>query len=290
MDTAELQAFITVAQTGSFSQAADRLFLTQPAVSKRISTLESQLETRLFDRIGRGVSLTEAGSALLPRAKRIMLELEDSRRIISNLSGRVAGSLSIGTSHHIGLHRLPPVLRTFMAKYTDVKLDLRFMDSEVACRAVLQGDLELGIVTLPLQPVAKLVMEKIWDDPLNIVMSKQHALASHKTISLKMLTQHPTILPARGTYTRELLEKTFRPLVPELQVSFSTNYLETIKMMVQVGLAWSVLPDSMIDSNTFRIVRVKGLKLNRSLGVIHHASRTLSNAGSAMIDVLKKCK
>ena len=154
MDTANLQTFIAAAELKSFSLAAEQLYLTQPAVSKRVATLEAELGTTLFDRIARRVSLTEAGRALLPRAKTILREIEDSRRLISNLTGTMAGQLNIGTSHHIGLHRLPPVLRQFSKSYPDVVLDLQFMDSEAACRAVQTGDLELGIVTLPLEPLA----------------------------------------------------------------------------------------------------------------------------------------
>ena len=93
MDIAALKAFITVAEARSFSLAAERLFLTQPAVSKRIAGLESELDTRLFDRIGRTVTLTESGRALLPRAQRILIELEDSARAIANLSGKIHGTL-----------------------------------------------------------------------------------------------------------------------------------------------------------------------------------------------------
>jgi DNA-binding transcriptional LysR family regulator len=152
MDTTGLRTFITAAELESFSHAADQLYLTQPAVSKRVASLEEELGTPLFDRIGRRVFLTEAGRELLPRAKSILNEIEDSRRLITNLAGTVTGRLSIGTSHHIGLHRLPPVLRNYSAQYPDVELDLHFMDSEAACRAVLAGELELGIVTLPPDP------------------------------------------------------------------------------------------------------------------------------------------
>ena len=91
MDIAALRAFIAVAETGSFSVAAEHLFVTQPAISKRIAALEGELEAKLFDRIGRTVTLTEAGRALLPRAQNILVELEDSVRVISNLSGEVHG-------------------------------------------------------------------------------------------------------------------------------------------------------------------------------------------------------
>ncbi len=156
MDVASLQAFVAVAEQGSFSHAAAALFLTQPAVSKRVSALEAELETRLFDRIGRAILLTEAGRLLLPRARHILGELEDSRRAIASLSDEVAGVLALATSHHIGLHHLPPVLRSFTAEHGAVELDLRFMDSEAACRAVDQGELELAVVTLPPQASARL--------------------------------------------------------------------------------------------------------------------------------------
>ena len=110
MDFAALKAFIAVAETGSFSAAAGRLFLTQPAVSKRIAALENELDARLFDRIGRTVALTEAGVALLPRAQKLLLELEDSIRTISSLSAETRGRLRFATSHHIGLYCLPSTL------------------------------------------------------------------------------------------------------------------------------------------------------------------------------------
>lgn len=286
MDTVSLQAFLAVAKTGSFSHAAEQLFITQPAVSKRIASLESELDTRLFDRIGRTVSLTEAGRALLPRAQRVIVEIEDSKRAVTNLTGKIEGRLSVGTSHHIGLHRLPPVLRNYTQRYPDVELDLRFMDSEQACAAVLHGDLEVGIVTLPLDPIDNLLMRKIWDDPLSIVIGKTHALSKKRTIRAGQLAEHAAILPARGTYTREVLERAFAPLGIDLHVSLSTNYLETIKMMVDVGLGWSVLPVSMLDKKHYRQIHVAGLKFERTLGIVQHRERTLSNAAATLIEML----
>ena len=285
MDTANLQTFITVAKLESFSQAAEQLYLTQPAISKRIAALESELDARLFDRIGRRVTLTEAGRTLLPRAQALLLEIEDSRRLISNLTGSVAGRLSLGTSHHIGLHRLPPVLRSYTASYPEVELDLHFMDSEQACQAVLSGDLELGIVTLPLTPIAELESEIIWPDPLSIVVGADHPLARQKTIKLARLADFPAILPAKGTYTREVLEQTFAPRELALHIGMTTNYLETIRMLVGIGLGWSVLPRNMLDHD-LHALDVPGLSLSRQLGVVRHRARTLSNAAHAMIETL----
>ena len=286
MDIPELKAFTTVAETGSFSLAAERLFLSQPAVSKRVASLETALETRLFDRIGRSVSLTESGRALLPRAQRILVELEDSARVIANLRGEIHGTLRFGTSHHIGLHRLPPALKQFTRRYPKVRLDIRFMDSEAACHAVEQGELELGIVTLPPRPSGSLTTRTIWPDPLGIVVSPEHPLARSEAVRLSDLAQHPAILPAPNTYTRQIAEQAFRELGLTLDVALSTNYLETIKMLVSVGVGWSLLPLTMLDAQ-LRELAVPEIALQRALGIVYHRERTLSNAASALIALLR---
>ena len=280
MDIPNLQAFLAVSEADSFSRAAMRLHLTQPAVSKRIAALEEEMGTALFDRVGHHIVLTEAGRALLPNARKVLEAVENGRRAVSNLSGTVSGRLSIGTSHHIGLHRLPPVLRRFHSRYPEVQLDLRFMDSEQACRAVETGDLELAVVTLPLEPAPSLLARTIWDDPLAIVASREHPLTFVPTATPSDLSVYPAVLPSRGTYTRQTVENTLRPLGLELNVELSTNYLETIRMLVSVGLGWSVLPATLIDGS-LATISIPELRLERQLGLVRHRARTLSNAAKA---------
>jgi len=287
MNLDELQAFVSVAELGSFSRAAETLHRSQPAVSKRIAALEQGLDAPLFDRIGHRVILTEAGQALLPRARRILAEVEDSRRLVTSLSGEVAGTLSFGTSHHIGLHRLPPVLRRFTQHHPDVELDIHFMDSEAACQAVERGELELAIVTLPLAPSPVLETRVIWPDPLTVMVAKDHPLAKAGRADASRLAEFSAVLPATGTFTRQVVERAFEPLQLKLKVSLSTNYLETIKMLVSVGLGWSILPHSMLDREV-RAVAVPELALTRELGTVRHRQRTLSNAGAALLDLLMR--
>lgn len=285
MDTATLTAFLEVARTESFSLAAENLHLTQPAISKRVSGLEDSLGVALFDRVGRRISLTEAGKALLPRARQLILDLEDMKRAVGNLSGPITGTLKIGTSHHIGLHRLPPALRAFSTRYRGVRLDLRFIDSEEAYEAVLSGELELGIVTLPPEADDRLIAREVWDDPLAFVAGAEHPLAQQTVVELADLTAHAAILPSSSTFTRQIASRLFNERGLELEVSMTTNYLETIKMMASIGLGWSVLPASMADAE-LRILNVNGIRLRRSLGVVYHPRRTLSRAASAMLDLL----
>ena len=286
LDTHSLQVFISVADTGSFTAAGEQLFLTQPAISKRIAQLEEQLGARLFDRIGRQIHLTEAGQALLPRARAVLREMEDISRSITNLSGRVAGKLRIGTSHHIGLHRLPPILRQFSRQYPDVQLDIHFIDSEEAWEGVLHGDLELGVVTLPPQPDPRVQQTVIWNDPLVFMAAPEHPLAQEKKVSLEMLTRYSAILPSPVTFTRRIVEQLFREQDLTLDISMSTNYLETIHMMVAIGLGWSVLPASMLDDQV-KVLAVPGVSIRRELGVVTHPSRSPSNAARCFTDLLR---
>lgn len=275
MDADALAAFLEIADAGSFSAAAGRLHLSQPAISKRIAALESRLDSRLFDRIGRRVLLTEAGRTLLPYARRVREDLEDGRRALSHLSAQVQGRLTIGTSHHIGLHRLPPVLKAYAHDHPEVDLDIQFMDSEVACQAVLAGKLELGIVTLPTEPLPGLQAELIWDDPLAVVVSPEHPLARRKRVSLAELAGHPAVLPDEATYTHRIIKAELARHGVQPRVRLATNYLETLKMLVGIGLGWSVLPRSMLDA-TVRPLRIPGFAPKRSLGAVWHRKRTLS--------------
>ena len=282
MDVNTLQAFAAVVETQSFSRAAERIHITQPAMSKRIAALENHLGTALFHRGGRRIQLTEAGEAFLPSAKRIIDELHHSRELLSNLDGTVGGRLRIGTSHHIGLHRLPPVLRSFSERYPAVELDIHFMDSEEACAGVAEGELELAVATLPESPFRQLVTHHIWHDPLDFVVGPTHPLAASTHNDLADLAAHRAIMPSRGTVTREVLDKALLPHNLRIDVNMETNYLETIKMMVSVGLGWSLLPRSMCEG--LHALPIEGLSLERKLGIAWRENRTLSNAAQRFCD------
>lgn len=285
MDLATLNAFIAIAETGGFSTAGERLFLTQPAVSKRIASLEQQLDVRLFDRIGREVTLTEAGRALLPRAYQIINVLDDTRRALTNLNGEVSGRLTLATSHHIGLHRLPPLLRKFTQQYPDVALDIQFLDSEVAYEEILHGRAELAVITLAPKPHPLVRAVAVWDDPLDFVAAPEHLLARSEKVSLADIALHPAVFPGGNTFTHHIVQGLFQAQGLTPNIGMSTNYLETIKMMVAIGLAWSVLPRTMLDAQVARIA-IPGIQLRRQLGYILHTERTLSNAACAFMTLL----
>lgn len=292
MDTQLLEAFQAVAYHGSFSRAGEQLHLTQPAISKRIAQLEELLGCRLFDRVGRNTLLTEAGKALQPRAKAILEAVDDTRNVMHNLSGQIQGALNIATSHHVGLHHLPSLLRRFTQKHPQVTPDITFIDSEKAYQAVLNGDVELAVVTLtPAEQLASgtpIESQPIWKDPLTFVCATDYPLALLSATTLTDLSRYPAILPDPDSYTTRLITRLFNANGLSLNVSMKTNYLETIKMMASVGLGWTVLPDTMLDDDNLTRLQLPGIDISRDLGVIFHRERTLTNAARSFIRLLNE--
>ncbi|WP_082866198.1 LysR family transcriptional regulator [Marinomonas gallaica] len=286
MDIQELLTFIKVAETHSFSDAADALFITQPAVSKRIAALESNLNVKLFDRIGRQIHLTEAGTRLLPKAKRLANDLNDIKRSMTLQMDDVSGELNIATSHHIGLHRLPKTLKRFQLEFPQAEIKIDFTQSEDAHRQIIKGEAEIGIITLSSQSENMLNAIPIWSDPLQCVVSLDHPLAQLDDVDVIELSKYPCVLPHENTFTRQIAEKVFAVNNVRPQVKMNTNNLDTLAMLVSIGWGWSLIPSTVVNDQ-LAVVNLPDLNVERKLGVIHHKQRTLSRAASAFIELLQ---
>jgi len=282
----DLQAFIAVADLGSFSRAGERLHLTQPAVSKRVQALETQLGVRLLDRIGKRVYLTDAGRLLKPRAEDLIRSMQETQRMVQDMEANVSGVLSLATSHHVGLHRLAPILRDFTQRFPEVNLNIRFEDSEDAHDLVRRAETEIAVVTLNPLGDSDLHYQPLWDDPLCFVASRDHELATRGHLTLQDLAASTPVLPGLDTYTGRIVVDAFAAAGMPLTPNLATNYLETIAMLVSIGLGWSVLPSSMIKPPLL-ILDTEAPALRRSLGAVTNPRRTLSNAARAFRDVLK---
>jgi len=284
LDINNLRAFIEVADKRSFSRSAETLHLTQPAVSKRIAALESELSARLFDRVGRSVHLTEAGKVLLPSARQISAELDRIEDVICNLGKGVSGRLSISTSPHVGVYRLPSVLKAFHDAYPDVHIDIQFSKSVDALHAVESGEVEMALCTMHDSPGAKLREIEIWSDDLNVVVAPDHPLSNEQQVDLDLLLKCPAILPDPSP-TRSVIDYALNTHNKKVNVALEADDLETIKMMVSIGLGWAFLPKTMIDDSV-KLLNVPELTLSRRISLVRHHERTLSRAAQAFIEAL----
>jgi DNA-binding transcriptional LysR family regulator len=212
--------------------------------------------------------------------------LQAAEQSVRDLAGEVRGRLRLATSHHIGLHRLPPVLSFFSKAFPAVQLDIDFMDSEQAYELTLRGEVELAVVTLAPAPLANIITRPIWPDPLDFMVQDGHELTQRKTLDLKELSKHPAILPGLNTYTGQIVKNLFDRRSLPMQIAIATNYLETIRMMASVGLGWTVLPRTMRDAS-LATLPIRDARIERTLGAVHHEGRSLSRAAQAFIDALE---
>jgi DNA-binding transcriptional LysR family regulator len=288
MNTAMLHAFVTVMETHSVSRAAERLCLTQPAVSKRLHNLEEEFGVKLFDTIGRGIQPTAAAQQLLPQARQWLRDYAHMRHQLGQPQDQVGGTLSIGTSHHIGLHHLADPLKQFAQDHPHVQLDVHFVDSEQAHQAVLSGELELAFLTLPPQYDSRLSYLPVWPDPLGFVVAPFHPLAQREGLTVQDLLAYPAILPAAHTYTSQITLAAFAEHGLTPQATMSTNPLESIRMLVSIGLGWSVLPQTLVNLDLSMIHPEPIARLERMLGLVWHPARTHSRAAQLLSQLIQQ--
>ena len=287
MDISSIRAFLVVARYGSFSKASEHLFITQPAVSKRVSSLESELGVELFNRVARTITLTEAGKRLVDRAQDVVDRADDLHRFAQSLSDDIAGNLPISIAHHIGLHRMPPVLRAFNRQFPAVNLDIRFEDSDQALASVERGDIEFGVITLPSETQPNVIREVVWQDSLTFVVAGDHPLAKVSKLTLSDLQDYACVLPNKETETHKIVARSFAEQGHSLNVQMQTNSLETLKMLVGTGIGWSVLPAKMLEDGNLVSLTLE-TQLNRSLGFVYHSKRTQSNAATALMASIRE--
>jgi len=285
MNLAAFDAFVKVMETGSISIAAEHLFITQPAVTKRIHSLEDYFGVKLFESAGRGIQPTHAAHSLLPKVKIWLNELGEIHHTLSHEQAQVQGRLKIGTSHHIGLHHLAEPLKRFVQQFPQVTLDVHFVDSEQAHEQVLAGELELAFLTLPPHGDDRLNYLTIWHDPLVFVAAPFHALAQQQQLHLEDLIAYPSLLPAAHTYTSQIMLAEFEKKGLKPQISMGNNPLESIRMLVSIGLGWSVLPKTLLNHELVQLDL--NLKLNRQLGMVWHPARIQSKAAAQLIQMMQ---
>lgn len=294
MESNALKAFLTIVDQGSFSEAAEQLHLTQPAISKRLAALENQLGTTLVDRSHRKIRLTDSGTRLLPHARKILDEIHNARIALSPDSGLTEGELQIIASHHIGLHHLPNWLRRFKREYPQVTINLQFMESDAAYEQMRKRNAELAFVTLSDSMAPSFNVFAHWPDPMAFVVGADHPLACLEKPSLADLAKHPALLPDTSTSTYRMVSRLFLEENLLLHPQMPTNYLETLKMMTSVGLGWSVLPLRMVDGSLKVLDGVlakgteAGYRVTRVLGAIGLTGRQPGNAAKALLSIVQE--
>jgi LysR family transcriptional activator of glutamate synthase operon len=292
VDLTQLMYFQAAAKHEHFTRAAEAVNIAQPALSRQIRNLETELGVRLFDRVGRGVKLTAAGRSILPRVERVLAEINGIRgdvRMLSNLEG---GTVALGFLHSIGAHLLPSVLAAFRAQHPHVGFTLHEGSRSELEERVRQGELDLAI-TSPLPESGKdLVGVQLLRDDLVAALPPHHRLARRDEVQLSHLAREDFIF--LGASFGELRTTTRRAceaagFVP--RVTFEAEGLATMRGLVGAGLGVALLPqlasrvhDEGAPAPVFR--PLVGAPAHRIIGLIRHAERLPAPAAAAFAEML----
>jgi DNA-binding transcriptional LysR family regulator len=289
MDTRQLAAFCAVVERKSFSQAADRLGVTQPAVSLQIRALEDRLGQRLLDRSGRRVEPTEAGMRLYRHAQRLLL-LEEQLldEVAGTEDGELRGTLAIGASTGPGGAVVPVLLAEFQQRHPELAVALAVFDTHTVVDLVAERELELGIVGAARRQ-RSVVHEPLFRDEVVLACPPAHAFAG-RTISLDELRGEPLIMMQEGAGVRHVIEDELRGAgvrLRDLDVRLTLGLQESVKSAVQAGFGVTFISRSAIEAElaagTLASARVEGLDPSRQIYLVRAAGRAPSRAADAFV-------
>jgi DNA-binding transcriptional LysR family regulator len=238
-----LQVFHAVAKSLSFTKAAERLFMTQPAVTSQIRQLEDHVGTRLFDRSHGGISLTPAGVVALDYAERILALTTELETRLKEIGGRVSGILAIGASTTIAEFLLPRIIGEFMTCYPQVLPRVFVGNSESVQSRIEERTLDLGFIEGD-SHTPTLVSEVCCEDELRVVCAPAHALASQASVTVGELRELPYISRETGSGTRQVTDRYFQKsgIAPDtLNTVVELGSPEAIKELVATGLGFAII-------------------------------------------------
>ncbi|MBR8833995.1 MAG: LysR family transcriptional regulator [Stigonema ocellatum SAG 48.90 = DSM 106950] len=245
MRVEQLQAFLAIAETGSFQQAARKCCVTQSTVSRQIQALETDLGLELFHRTGQA-KLTLAGERLLPRARKICQEWQTATQEITDLLAGKQPELCVAAIHSLCAYYLPPVLQKFCHDYPDVQLRVTSLGSDRALKVLNDGLVDLAIVmNNPLLTASKeMVVEVLYDEPIEVLTAANHPLAQYESIPWSELIHHPQVVFKDGYGMQRLIQDRFESLEATLRSVLEVNTLDAFRGVVRQGELVALLPYS----------------------------------------------
>lgn len=286
-----LESFLAVAEEGSITHAARALHLTQPAVTQHIQALERELGAVLLERTGRGVRLTPAGMVLRDYARRWGALMEECRMVIADQQKGTAGVLLLGAGVTTSIFQLPRWLQAFRRSCPHVDVTVRTGTSREVSALTLDREIDLGLVTSPVQDPA-LTVEDLFEEEIVLALPRGHELAGHH-VSARDLGHVPLILFPRGTGFRRYIDQRLAAAGIAANIKMETDSVEAIKSFVANGLGCSFLPVSAVESELksghLETAVVRKLRpLVRKTSVIRRTDRYLSAAALGFLELLRR--
>jgi DNA-binding transcriptional LysR family regulator len=290
LDSRQLRAFSVLARTGSFTQTARELHLTQSGISHSMRALEADSGCRLLDRLGKKVVLTQAGEQLLKHAEKILSEMDAARESLSQLGKWGKGRLRLGGTTTACQHIIPPVLREFKESFPDHAISLEPGDTPDLITSLLRHRIDLA---LSLEPEAEPQLEfhPLFSDELHFIVSALHPWAQESRVGRDEIPRQNYILYSKRSITFRLIEDYFRREQMTLNTVFEVGSMDATKELAKLGLGISILAPWIarkeIEEGSLVPLPLGKRKLQRRWGILHWRGRRLNLAEETFIGLCK---
>ena len=285
MELHQLKYFCAIADTGSFSRAAHQAHVSQPSLSQQIGKLEDELGTRLFDRLGRSVRLTELGKLFLARARSVLRDLESARNDIVEKKTAMTGSIAVGAIPTIAPYLLPQVLATFSRKWAQAHVTVVEEITPFLLEKLRAGAVDVAIVALPV-PVRNQEFESfpLMTEKMFAVLPKRHELAGRREVSLGELHSQPFLLLRDGHCFRETAVEACKRARLNPQIVFESGQFSSILSMVCAGLGVSVVPAMAVEKRAgCCFIPLADQRAERTIGAVTLKGRSLTRASTQFL-------
>lgn len=283
----QLEAFLAVAKTHGFTEAAAQLYLTQPTLSSQIQRLEQTLGLPLFLRSTRKVELTDAGRDFYPIAEQVVCRLTKGMKELQAMAEGKQGRITFAALLTVGASLIPAAMNAFSQRYPDVTVEYLEENDEPIYQRVLNGDIDFGIGVAPVNQ-DEVIFTPVYKDYLFFVCSKTHPLAELTEIGWEQIVEWPFIAMKQGNSLRKLTEQGYAMTERELRPVQEASYQTTILGMVANNIGVSVLPSSlkfMFEHPGVQLITIKE-QLHRNIGIMTRKNETLMPAARRFIAVL----
>ena len=278
LNPTHLRTLQEIVKRGGFSRAADALHLSQPAVSLHIRQLEEAVGLPVLERVGKRAFPTRAGEILLDHASRVFQELEAAAEAVQRLRGVVAGRIRLGTGATASIHLLPPLLRRLRARYPELELIVVTGNAPDMARGVVNHELDVAVVTLPVAP-RRLAISAVYHDPLLAIAPPGARWRRRRPVTAAELAGHPLMLYEPGGTIRRVIDAWFQSAGVTPRVVMELGNEEAIKKLVGAGLGLSIIP-AIATRSEARAGTLIALRLDpplaRRLGVVRRTDKPLS--------------
>ena len=265
MEINQLRYVCAIAETGSFSRAAERCQVAQPSLSQQVLKLEKDLGAKLFDRLGRSVRLTEAGRAFLPHARSILTQMETARSSVADKCADVRGSVAVGVIPTIAPYLMPRYTTAFAKKYPEAKLRIVEETTPVLVESLRDLSIDLAILALPLRH-KDLELFPLRTEPLFAVLPIDHPRAAAKSLALKDLRGESFVMLRDGHCFRDLSIAACTNARVTPRIAFESGQFSSLFGMVAAGVGISLVPEMAIDRNAgCRYVRLSDARATRTI-------------------------